>query len=142
MRPNINHLGMFTGQGLSYILADELKVGIHSQASFPHYDKLAARGDNPDEVVLCQPNRIALGVFHDVAPDGKTAGIEINGFVWVCADLTGVSYGSLVTPGIDGIVVAATKPIPTSEEFLACVWQVDKVDTINSKVLIMINCIL
>lgn len=140
-RPAISHVGLFAGDLVAtYELDDSLKIGVHQQANFQHFDKIASRGSRQGTVVL-GGNSMPMGVITDVSPQGDTCGVDTAGYIWVVGDPTGVTYGSLVTCVPGGTLASCADPLyaTESEKRNGC-WQADEIR--GNKILIMIDCYL
>jgi hypothetical protein len=140
MSIRISHQGMFNDGGTPFALAAAIKLaGVNMQASFAHYGKLATRTSTQGEVNLAVAGNVVCGVFVDVSPKGDTCTVETEGYEWINAVLGTLVVGDLVTCGAGGVVQEIAAAAPSAAELLSGVWQVDAIDTTNSKVLINIE---
>lgn len=146
MSKKISHVGILRGGGIPVSLHSEIAVAQGQQAAFIGYDMLAARSTTQGEANLfggTGATARALGVFTDCSPKGDTGTVETEGYVWVKAVMTDLAVGGFCTPatGADKgkVKLATASGFPVAAEAAAGIWQIDELDTTNSKVLIKIN---
>ena len=146
MSKKISRVGILRGGGIPAALHSEIAVAVGAQASFAGYNKLAARTATQGEANLfggTNATARAVGVFTDCSPKGGTGTIETEGFVWVDAVMTDLAVGGFCTPvtGSDKgkVKLATVSGFPVAAEVAAGIWQIDELDTVNSRVLIKIN---
>lgn len=146
MSKKISHVGILRGGGIPVTLHSEVAVAQGLQASFPGYNKLAARTTTQGEANLyggTNATARALGVFTDCSPKGDTGTVETTGFVWVDAVMTDLAVGGFCTPATGSdkgkVKLATAAGFPVAAESAAGIWQIDELDTTNSRVLIKID---
>lgn len=134
---NISHQGIGTNNAVTYALDQSLRVPIHSQGTFEHFEKIVTTGTAPGTVVLGGAYYF-LGVIVDLSPRGDSVSVEMSGYNWVKGITQGVNYGDLVTcvPG-GTLAPIATPGYPSEDEKRHGCWRVDQVG--DGKLLIVID---